>query len=158
MTKPLIVCCLAISTLLGACHPFQTPEIREPKKITIQVERWAGTNAIVRINAHCYNQNSLGFTYKGGTLDLTMENHPIGHAVVDTTFDVAAHSAFTVPIEFPLDVPALGKYNLDLSKEVRIEVDGKMNGTSHGISKTLDIHYDAMHLIDLKMNYPVDGH
>lgn len=142
---------------LPACTPFKTPEIREPKNMRVQVLRWVGNQPVVRIESHCYNQNALGFTFKGGTLDLQLENFKLGRAIIDTTFYVSAHSDFIVPIQLQLDAVAMGETGMDFTKPVRVRVDGSMKGTAMGITKTLPIHYDSLHIIDLIMNYPVDG-
>ena len=147
---------IASAILLSSCHPFETPEIREPKKIRAQVLRFVGNQPIVRMEAHCYNQNALGFTYEGGEFDLFLDTLFLGHAVIDTSFPVNAHAPFTVPFQLRLDAVRLGAHGLDLSKEVRVRVDGSMWGSTLGISKTLPVHYTGRHLIDLRMNYPVN--
>ncbi|MHA4811066.1 LEA/WHy family protein [Flavitalea flava] len=143
--------------LFPACTAFKTPEIREPKDMKVRVLRWVGNQPVVRIESHCYNQNGLGFTFKGGELDLKLENYLLGHAVVDTSFYVEAHADFMVPIQLQLDAVRMGETGMDLTKPVRVRVDGTMKGYAWGITRTLPVHYDSAHVIDLIMNYPVDG-
>lgn len=148
---------LIAAGFLAAKDAFRTPEIHEPKTMTIHVLRWAGPQPIIRIEAHCYNQNALGFTYKGGQLDLFLDTFYLGHAVVDTSFEVAAHSPFTVPIQMQLDVIRLGAHGMNLAHDVRIKVKGTMQGSAFGISRSLPIAYEGTQLIHMIMNYPVNG-
>lgn len=151
----------ALTTLalfsLSACTVFNTPEIREPKEMKVQVLRWVGNQPVVRIESHCYNQNGIGFTFLGGELDIRLENFTLGHAIIDTSFHVGAHEDFIVPIQLQLDAVKLGETGMDFTKLNRVRVDGKMRGKAMGITKSLDIHYDSLHTINLIMNYPVDG-
>lgn len=159
MKKYLTSLTLLIATpfMLTSCFHLEVPKITEPKTIVIQVMRWVGNQPVVLITTHCYNQNNLGFTFEGADLNLHIDTLWLGHALVDTSFYVNAHQNFTVPVTLQLDAVRLGQHGLDLSRKVRIRVDGTVKGSKAGISESFPLHYDGMHMIDLRMNYPVNG-
>lgn len=140
----------------SSCTVFETPEIREPDEMTIKILKFNGPIGTLRIESHCHNQNGIGFTFKGGELDLWLNDHTLGHAKVDTTFKVPAHSDFIVPIQFELDLAKFAETNLDLTKRLRVKVAGKMKGTAFGIGKTLPISYEKEHTLNLVLPYAVD--
>lgn len=146
----LFIACLV--PVLYSCHPFKTPEIREPHVITVHILRWVNNNQpVIRIESHCYNPNAVGFDFKGGELDMYLDSFYLGRAVVDTPFHVAAHSNFMVPLQLQLDLVRLLKNGLQLEKEDTVKVDGRMKGTSVGITKTLPIHYQGVHKLAIDM-------
>lgn len=134
-----------------SCTVFETPEIREPDEMKCYILGFENTIASLRIESLCHNQNGIGFTFKGGTLDLTLDSFKLGTAVIDTTFKVDAHSDFMVPIQLKVDAVKLGATGMDFSKGVTVKVDGQMRGSAFGIGKTLPIHYEKKHTIDLIM-------
>lgn len=136
-----------------SCTVFETPEIREPDEMQVKILAFDNARANIRIESHCYNQNRIGFTFKGGELDLMLDTFKLGKAIVDTTFDVAAHSDFMVPIQLWIDAAAMGRTNMDFAKGVKVTVDGKMKGSAFGIGKTLPIHYEKKHTINLILPY-----
>lgn len=162
MKKPSIRTCLSIivfsfSLFVSSCNVFETPEIREPDEMQVRILRFNGPVATLRIESHCHNQNGIGFTFKGGELDLSLNDHPLGRAIVDTSFKVAAHSDFMVPIQLDLDLAKFGTSNLDLSKKLRVKVAGNMKGSAFGIGKTLPILYEKEHMLNLILPYAVDA-
>jgi LEA14-like dessication related protein len=136
-----------------SCSVFETPEIREPDEMTVQILSFEDAKANIRIESHCHNQNGIGFTLKGGELDLMLDSFKLGTAIIDTSFKVAAHSDFMVPIQLKIDAAEMGKTNMDFSKGVKVTVDGKMKGSAFGINRTLPIHYEKMHTINLVLPY-----
>ncbi|MBO9631855.1 MAG: LEA type 2 family protein [Chitinophagaceae bacterium] len=153
----LAILVFAFSLFTSSCSSFETPEIREPEEMQVRILKFNGPVGTIRIESHCHNQNGIGFTFKGGELDLFLNDHPLGHAVVDTTFKVASHADFMVPIQFELDLNKFSATNLDLSKKLRVKVAGNMKGSAFGIGKTLPILYEKEHLLNLVLPYAVDG-
>jgi LEA14-like dessication related protein len=145
------------SIFFTSCSVFETPEIREPEEMQIRILRFNGPVATLRIESHCHNQNGIGFTFKGGELDLSLNDHPLGRAMVDTVFKVPAHADFMVPIQLDLDLAKFATTNLDLSKKLRVKVEGNMKGSAFGIGKTLPILYEKEHLLNLVLPYAVDA-
>jgi LEA14-like dessication related protein len=148
---------ISFSVFLASCTVFETPEIREPEEMIVRILRFNGPVATLRIESHCYNQNGIGFTFKGGELALFLNDHPLGQARIDTVFKVPAHTAFIVPIQLNLDLAKFAATNLDLSKKLRVKVKGNMKGSALGINKTLPIDYEKGHLLNLVLPYPLDG-
>ncbi|NML21630.1 LEA type 2 family protein [Pseudoflavitalea sp. G-6-1-2] len=144
--------------LLASCSVFDTPEIREPKELPIRILKFdTSGHAQIRIEAHCYNQNRLGFNFKGGELDLHLNSYKLGHAVIDTNFSVDGHSNFMVPIQLTINAAELGAIpGLDFTKDNLVKVNGTMKGTALGISKSLPINYEKQHTIKLILPYAVD--
>ena len=146
---------LALSGVLSfsSCTVFETPEIREPNEMTVQILSFQDAKANIRIESHCHNQNGIGFTFKGGELDLMLDSFKLGRAIVDTSFKVAAHSDFMVPIQLTIDAAEMGKTNMDFTKGVNVSVKGKMKGSAFGINRELPIHYEKKHTINLILPY-----
>lgn len=136
-----------------SCTVFETPEIREPDEMQVKILAFDNGRANIRIESHCYNQNKIGFTFKGGELNLKLDTFTLGKAIVDTIFDVSAHSDFMVPIQLWIDAAAMGRTNMDFTNGVKVTVDGKMKGSAFGIGKTLPIHYEKKHKINLVLPY-----
>lgn len=153
----LSVLVFSFSLFISSCSVFETPEIREPEEMQVRILRFNGPVATLRIESHCHNQNGIGFTFKGGELNLSLNDHPLGRALVDTIFKVPSHADFMVPIQFELDLAKFAATNLDLSKKVRVKVAGNMKGAAFGIGKTLPIQYEKEHLLNLILPYAVDG-
>lgn len=137
----------------SSCTVFETPEIREPDEMTVQILSFQDAKANIRIESHCHNQNGIGFTFKGGELDLMLDSFRLGHAIVDTSFKVAAHSDFMVPVQLTIDAGEMGKTNMDFTKGVNVTVKGKMKGSAFGINRELPIHYEKKHTINLVLPY-----
>jgi LEA14-like dessication related protein len=146
---------MALSGVLSfsSCTVFETPEIREPSEMTVQILSFQDAKANIRIESHCHNQNGIGFTFKGGELDLMLDSFKLGRAIVDTTFKVSAHSDFIVPIQLTIDAAEMGKTNMDFTKGVNVSVKGKMKGSAFGINRELPIHYEKKHTINLILPY-----
>lgn len=155
--KNLLCIVFFFSLFLSSCSVFETPEIREPEEMQIRILRFNGPVATLRIESHCHNQNGIGFTFKGGELDLSLNNHPLGRAIIDTSFKVGSHSDFMVPIQLDLDLGKFAETNLDLTKKLKVKVAGNMKGSAFGIGKTLPISYEKEHLLNLVLPYAVDG-
>jgi len=153
MRNKILGTALLCTLFLSSCTIFETPEIREPKEMQVRILGFDSCFATIRIESHCYNQNRIGFTFKGGELDLMLNEHTIGHAVIDTTFKVAGRSNFMVPIQLKFDANKLGQTNLDFTKNVTVTVDGNMRGTAFGVNRTLPIHYVNQHMINLILPY-----
>lgn len=151
----LIALAFSASVFFSSCTVFDTPEIREPDEMQVKILYFQDSKATIRIESKCHNQNGIGFTFKGGELDLTLDSFKLGKAIIDTTFHVDAHSDFMVPIQLTIDAAEMGKTNMDFSKGVKVTVDGKMKGSAFGINKTLPIHYEKKHTINLIMPYAI---
>src|SRR5579859_1674054 len=130
-----------VITLLTACHAFQTPEIRLPYKLPVQVLRWEHNQPVIRIETPCYNQNNIGFTFLKGQMDMYLDTFYLGHAMIDTSFSVGARKVFMVPVELKVDIVPMIKHGLKLDSVVVVRVDGEMSGSAMGIHKTLPIHF-----------------
>lgn len=136
-------------TFLG-CRVFSVPEFRMPALLDVEVLRWEGSKPYVRTRATCYNQNKIGFRFKGGTVDVRLDTLLLGRAVIDTSFFVPAHSEFKVPAYLLLDLPYLSQHGLRLDSTV-VHIDGRFKGTAMGISKTMHVVYKGTHNINLIM-------
>lgn len=146
---------MALSGVLSfsSCTVFETPEIREPDEMIVQILSFQDAKAHIRIESHCHNQNGIGFTFKGGELHLMLDSFKLGKAIVDTSFKVAAHSDFMVPIQLTIDAAEMAKTNMDFVKGVNVTVDGKMKGSAFGINRELPIRYQKKHSINLVLPY-----
>jgi LEA14-like dessication related protein len=135
---------------LYACSPFKTPQFRMPPTLDVEVLKWEGSKPTIRTKAVCYNQNSMGFTFKGGEATIYLDTLKLGKALIDTTFFVPAHSVFKVPAYLKIDMPYLSTHGLKLDGTV-VSITGKFKGSVGAINKTLDISYKGKHDINLIM-------
>jgi LEA14-like dessication related protein len=135
---------------LYACSPFKTPQFRMPPKLDVEVLKWDGSKPTIRTKAVCYNQNNMGFTFKGGTATIYLDTLKLGTAVIDTSFFVPAHSEFRVPTYLKIDMPYLSTHGLRLDGTI-VTIKGKFHGSVGVINKTLDISYKGKHDINLIM-------
>jgi LEA14-like dessication related protein len=141
---------LLCSSLLIACTPFKTPEFRMPPNLDVEVIKWEGSMPTIRTKAVCYNQNSMGFTFKGGEAVIYLDTLRLGKAKIDTTFYVPAHSVFKVPAYLKIDMPYLSTHGLKLDGTM-VTITGKFKGSVIGINQTMDISYKGKHDINLIM-------
>lgn len=142
-----LLCC----SLFSSCQPFRMPEMKLPYKLPVHVLRWENNMPVIRIETPCYNQNSAGFTFRGGKIDMYLDTFYLGHAVIDTSFDVAAKSPFMVPAQLKIDIVPMINHGLKLDSVVAVRVDGEMSGSTLGIKKTFPIHVRENHMIELIM-------
>lgn len=140
---------LVCSVLLG-CAPFKTPQFRMPSLLDVEVLKWDGNKPTIRTKAVCYNQNHLGFQFKGGEVTIFLDTLRLGKALIDTTFYVPAQSEFTVPANLKIDLAYLSTHGLKLDSTM-VTLDGKFKGSIAGISKTININYKGLHNINLIM-------
>lgn len=141
---------LISSVLLVGCAPFKTPQFRMPPILDVEVLKWEGSKPTIRTKAVCYNQNNIGFTFKGGEVVIYLDTLKLGKAKIDTSFFVPAHSEFKVPAYLKIDMPYLSTHGLRLDSTI-VTLTGKFKGSAAGISKTLDISYKGKHDINLIM-------
>lgn len=122
-----------------------------PEKLDVQVLRWEnGNQPVIRTSATCYNQNNMGFQFKGGEVEIRLDTLSLGKAVIDTTFFVPKHSEFKVPAYLKLDLVYLSNHGLKLNS-VMVHLNGKFKGTAMGITKTMQIKYTGKHDVNLIM-------
>lgn len=141
---------LILSTALTGCAPFTTPQFHMPVSLDVEVLKWDGNKPTIRTKAICYNQNNVGFTFKGGEAVIYLDTLRLGKAQIDTSFFVPAHSEFKVPTYLKLDLEYLSAHGLKFDSTM-VSIKGKFKGSILGISKTLDISYKGQHNINLIM-------
>jgi len=121
-----------------------------PTSLDVEVLRWEDSKPYIRTKAICYNQNNIGFQFKGGTVDVRLDTLLLGHAIIDTTFFVPAHTEFKVPAYLLIDLPYLSQHGLKFDSTV-VYIDGKFKGTAMGITKSMHVVYTGKHNINLIM-------
>lgn len=141
---------LIVSAALIGCAPFKTPEFRMPAVLDVEVLKWDGNKPTIRTKAVCYNQNSVGFTFKGGDATIYLDTLKLGKAQIDTSFFVPAHSEFKVPATLKIDMAYLSTHGLKLDGTI-VTINGNFKGSIAGITKTLTAHYKGKHDINLIM-------
>lgn len=141
---------LLMAAALTSCSPFKTPQFRMPANIDVEVLKWDGNKPTIRTHAVCYNQNNVGFTFKGGEAVLYLDTLKLGKANIDTSFFVPARSVFKVPAYLKIDLAYLTAHGLKLDSTV-VTIDGKFKGSAAGVTKTLPVHYKGKHNINLIM-------
>ncbi|WP_144009023.1 NDR1/HIN1-like protein [Pedobacter africanus] len=141
---------LMLTAVLVSCTPFKKPEFRMPEKLDVEVLKWEGSHPTIRTRAVCYNQNNIGFTFKGGEATIYLDTLKLGKAKIDTSFFVPAHSEFKVPAYLKIDMPYLSAHGLRLDGTI-VTITGKFKGSVLGIGKTMDISYKGKHDINLIM-------
>lgn len=118
--------------------------------VDVQVLKWENNKPYVRTTAICYNQNNVGFQFKGGEVEIHLDTLLLGRAKIDTTFFVPKHTEFKVPAYLSLDLVYLDKHGLKLDS-VMVHLEGKFKGSVVGITKTMQIKYSGKHNINLIM-------
>lgn len=141
---------LALTATLLSCTPFSKPQFRMPKTLDVEVLKWDGSKPTIRTKAVCYNQNNIGFTFKGGEAVIYLDTLRLGKAIIDTSFYVPAHSEFKVPAYLKIDMPYLSTHGLRLDGTI-VTINGKFKGSVVGITKTMDLSYKGKHDINLIM-------
>lgn len=141
---------LIASGLILGCSPFKTPQFKMPGNLDVEVLKWDGNKPTIRTKATCYNQNNVGFTFKGGEAVIYLDTLKLGKAEIDTSFFVPAHSEFKVPAYLKLDLEYLSAHGLKFDSTM-VSIKGKFKGSILGITKTLDISYKGQHNINLIM-------
>jgi LEA14-like dessication related protein len=145
-----LILTLVLAGGLTACSPFNTPQFRMPAKLDVEVLKWEGSKPTIRTKAVCYNQNNIGFTFKGGEAEIYLDTLRLGKANIDTSFFVPAHSEFKVPAYLKIDMPYLSTHGLRLDGTI-VTITGKFKGSVAGITKTMAISYKGKHDINLIM-------
>ncbi|MDR6785386.1 LEA14-like dessication related protein [Pedobacter africanus] len=141
---------LAFSATLLSCAPFNKPQFRMPASLDVEVLKWEGSHPTIRTKAICYNQNKIGFTFKGGEATIYLDTLKLGKAKIDTSFYVPAGSEFKVPAYLKIDMPYLSTHGLRLDGTI-VTIRGKFKGSVMGIVKTMDVSYKGKHDINLIM-------
>jgi hypothetical protein len=143
---------LAVLLMVSAasCTVFKQPEFRMPNNIDVEVLKWDGSKPTIRTGAICYNQNKIGFTFRGGETTIYLDTLKLGVAKIDTNFFVPAHSEFKILAYLQLDLPYLSTHGLKLDSTILI-ITGKFSGSALGIKKTIKISYKGKHDINLIM-------
>lgn len=141
---------LFITASLLSCTPFNKPQFRMPPTLDVEVLKWEGSHPTIRTKAVCYNQNNIGFTFKGGEATIYLDTLKLGKAKIDTSFFVPARSEFKVPAYLKIDMPYLSTHGLRLDGTI-VTIQGKFKGSVMGISKTMELTYKGKHDINLIM-------
>lgn len=140
---------LCLSLFCG-CKVFRLPEFRMPENLDVEVLRWENGQPFIRTSATCYNQNGMGFWFKGGEVKIYLDTLLLGNAKIDTTFFVPKHTEFKIPAYLRLDLAYLSQHGLKLDSTV-LSLNGKFKGSAFGLNKSLKIKYKGMHNINLIM-------
>jgi LEA14-like dessication related protein len=139
-----------ISTVFCSCTLFETPQFRMPSNLDVEVLKWDGNKPTIRTKATCYNQNNIGFTFKGGEATIYLDTLKLGTSKIDTSFFVPAHSEFKVPAYLKIDLAYLSAHGLKFDGTV-VRIIGKFKGSVVGMSKTMEVSYKGKHNINLIM-------
>lgn len=121
-----------------------------PSNLDVEVLKWDGNKPTIRTKATCYNQNNIGFMFKGGEAEIYLDTLKLGRAQIDTSFFVKPHSAFKVPAYLKIDLAYLSAHGLKLDSTI-VSINGKFKGSVLGISKTIALQYKGQHNINLIM-------
>lgn len=146
-----ILLAVAVVCFLTGCRSYQTLEFRRIENV--HMASFNFNHPLVTADVVYYNPNKVGFTFRGGEVDVHLDTLWLGHAMLDTVIHIPPSSEFVLTLPIQLDLPRLMKSNLQsyLNRQVHVTVDGEVRASKGWVHKKFPIHYDGEQRLDLKL-------
>ncbi|PWT95013.1 MAG: hypothetical protein C5B52_18760 [Bacteroidetes bacterium] len=137
-----------ISLGILAVHFTACTSITEPQLVrfdNVKVLSLGTSQSVMTLDVYCYNPNKANLKFKSADLDIYVDNHFLGHSVIDTLINIPAMDTFALPATVNLDMKNVmsNAMNLALKDSVTVKVDGVIKAGKSGFFVKRKISYEG---------------
>ena len=149
MKKLLLFLVITCSLGIMSCKKPQSFDYRGIKNI--RVSNWGSDSSRVSLDLVYFNPNKYGVNLKNVDADVSINQVPIGHVLLDTSMHIPAAAEFTVPASMNLNLKSLLKssVNLLLNNDVTIGAKGTTKVGKGGVFVTIPFSYEGKQKLNL---------
>jgi LEA14-like dessication related protein len=149
MKKLLSFTIFTLFILLTACKKPQSFDYRGIKNI--KVSHWGTDSSRVSLDLVYFNPNKYGVNLKNVNADVSINQVPVGHIVLDTSMHIPGAAEFTVPASMNLNLKTLlnSSINMLLNNDVTIGAKGTTRVGKGGVFVTIPFSYEGKQKLNL---------
>jgi LEA14-like dessication related protein len=142
----LILVCLMVNTSCKKPEAFDYRGVRN-----IRVSNWGTDSSRVSLDLVYFNPNRYGVNLKNVNADVSLNQVPVGHIVLDTSMHIPAAAEFTVPASMNFSLKSLfnNSINLLLNNDVTIGAKGTTRVGKGGVFVTIPFSYEGKQKLNL---------
>lgn len=145
---PILLTLLA-TILMVSCHSIKDLEFKQIKNV--RLEKLGFAKSTLSAEVVYYNPNNFSLELSQSEFDIYINNHLLGHSSQLTQVKIPNRQAFSLPIQFELDMKNLIKNGVTglLQKEVDIRAVGKIKAGKAGLFKILPLDFTTKQQLSL---------
>jgi LEA14-like dessication related protein len=140
---------IACSLFVLGCAKPQSFDYRGIKNI--RLNNFGTDSSRVSMDLVYFNPNKYGVNLKNVNADVSINQVPVGHIILDTSMHIPASAEFTVPASMNLDLKSLlnSSINLLLNNDVTIGAKGTTRVGKGGVFVTVPFSYEGKQKLNL---------
>ena len=137
-----------IVTGAGCAKPIQPQYLGYEN---FRIEKIGIYNNVIGANLKFYNPNRYALKLKKADLDISFNDHYVGHTVVDSQLTLKGRDTSFVPIRLQASAKdvLVNAARLLISPSVRVKIEGKATVGRGSFFKTFPVNYEGMQRIQL---------
>ncbi len=86
------------------------------------------SESVLSMKIECFNPNQFPLVLKSANLDISLDNHYLGHTTIDSLIHIPARDTFAIPVKVQLDMKNIvnNALSLALQDSVILKLDGEV--------------------------------
>ena len=142
-TKFALICLALFSIYFTACTSIVEPQL--VRFDNVKVLSLGSSQSLMTLDVYCYNPNKSNLKFKSAELDIYVDNHFLGHSVIDTLIQIPAMDTFALPATVNLEMKNVmsNAMSLALKDSVMVKVEGVIKAGKSGFFVKRKIKYEG---------------
>jgi len=144
-----ILLSVLVSIFFVSCNSVKDLEFKQIKNV--RLEKLGFAKSTLSAEVVYYNPNNFSLELSQSEFDIYINNNLLGHSSQQTQVKIPNRKAFSLPIQFELDMKNLIKNGINglIQKEVEIRTVGKIKAGKAGIFKILPLDFTTKQQLSL---------
>ncbi len=143
LKNPILLLTLCCMLLFASCM--------QPKPLVYKSVQHFGfqqhglSNSIVTVDLNLYNPNKYSMKLKNTDVDVFVNNHHLGKALVTKKSTIPKLDTFSLPVALTVDLAKVlpNAFELLFNKEVTLKLTGSIKTGKHGIFISIPVDYEG---------------
>lgn len=104
-------------------------------------------NTVLSMDLRMYNPNPYRVKLKSTDIDIYIDDHHVGKALVKERYSIPKKDTFSLPMLFRVDLAQVLPNALHLlkNKEIKVKMDGCVKAGKYGIFLRMPVSYERKH-------------
>jgi LEA14-like dessication related protein len=103
------------------------------------------SESVLSMKIECFNPNQFPLVLKSANLDISLDNHYLGHTTIDSLIRIPARDTFAIPVKVQLDMKNIvnNALSLALQDSVILKLNGEVKAGRTGLQISRKVHYEG---------------
>ncbi len=111
----------------------------------VEIYSIGSSESVLSMKIECFNPNQFPLVLKSANLDISLDNHYLGHTNIDSLIHIPALDTFAIPVKVQLDMKNIvnNALSLALQDSVILKLDGEVKAGRTALQISRKVHYEG---------------